>query len=112
MPFRSEREGICRFTTSLAVPALNSKHVFSILFCRHAFDFFIGEVSVGRIAPPSAHERSLLFLRRPIEQARKKKYAPPRFEVLTSAQAKAWLNEKALPEEANTREILKATAKP
>ena len=48
----------------------------------------------------------------PNKTGQKKKYAPPRFEVLTSAQAKAWLNEKALPEEANTREILKATAKP
>ena len=48
----------------------------------------------------------------PNKIGQKKKYAPPRFEVLSSAQAKAWLTEKALPEEANTREILKATAKP
>jgi hypothetical protein len=48
----------------------------------------------------------------PNKTGQKKKYAPPRFEVLTSAQAKAWLTEKALPGEANTKEILKAAAKP
>ena len=48
----------------------------------------------------------------PNKTGQKKKYAPPRFEVLTSAQAKAWLNEKAAPGESNTKQILKAAAKP
>jgi hypothetical protein len=48
----------------------------------------------------------------PNKTRQKKNYAPPRFEVLTSAQARARLTEKALPEDAKTKEILKAAAKP
>jgi hypothetical protein len=48
----------------------------------------------------------------PNKTGQKKKYVAPRFEVLTPAQAKARLTEKALPGEANTKEILKAAAKP
>ena len=44
----------------------------------------------------------------PNKTGQKKKYVPPRFEVLTRDQAKALLSEKALPGEAATNQLLKA----
>jgi hypothetical protein len=35
------------WANSLAVPALDPEDILAKLFCRHAFDFFIGEVPIS-----------------------------------------------------------------
>jgi hypothetical protein len=47
----------------------------------------------------------------PNKAGQKKRYVPPRFELLTPDQAKARLTERALPGEAATEHLLKAAAK-
>ena len=48
----------------------------------------------------------------PNKANQKKRYTPPRFELLTPDQAKARLTERALPGEAAIEHLLKAAAKP
>ena len=46
----------------------------------------------------------------PDKTNKKKRYTPPRFEVLTPDQAKSWLSEKGLPGETTTGQPLKAAS--
>ena len=48
----------------------------------------------------------------PNKANQKKRYVPPRFELLTPDQAKVRLTERAFPGEAVTEELLKAASKP
>ena len=48
----------------------------------------------------------------PNKATQKKRYTPPRFELLTPDQAKARLTERPLPGEAATEDLLKAASKP
>jgi len=48
----------------------------------------------------------------PNKATQKKRYTPPRFELVTPDQAKVRLTEGALPGEAATEDLLKAASKP